>query len=111
MRSIRRRGWLGLTVTVAMLLVLWGGVAAAQTTNDTTYPTVSAPPMTDPCTTATSGVCGTAGTVVSVGRAHAGSPLFTGGDLALLTVLGIAVLGSGVWIVALSRRRSTSARA
>ena len=106
MRSNRRRGGLGLAVLVALLLMVWGGIAAAQTTNDTTYPTVSTTPTTDPCTTP--GVCGTSGTVVNVGGARASSLPFTGGDVALLTVLGLAALGSGVAIVVFSRRRSTS---
>lgn len=105
MRSIRRRGGPGVTVLVALMLNVWGGIAAAQTTNDTTYPTVSTTPTTDPCTTP--GVCGT---VSNVGGARASSLPFTGGDVALLTVLGIAAVGSGVAIVLFSRRRSTAVR-
>jgi len=114
MRSNRVRRGLGLLVfAVAMVLTVGVGVAAAQTTNDTTYPTVSTPTTTDPCvSTNGASVCGTAVSVPRVGGVAASRSLpFTGGDVALLTVLGLAAVGSGVAIVVLTRRRSTAARA
>jgi hypothetical protein len=111
MRTNRVRRVLGLllVVVVAMVLTVGVGVAAAQTTGDTTYPTVSTTPTTDPCVTSSgASVCGTA----RVGGVSASRSLpFTGGDVALLTILGLAAVGSGAAIVVFSRRRSTQARA
>ncbi|HEY8216537.1 MAG TPA: hypothetical protein VIH82_05350 [Acidimicrobiia bacterium] len=100
---------MALSVLVMAMLLVGAGVAAAQTTGDTSYPTVSTTPRTDPCTS--SSVCGTSATVPQVGGVSASRSLpFSGGDVALLTLLGLAAVGGGAAIVLLSRRRrSTSA--
>jgi len=109
MRSNRVRRGLGLLVLVVALVLTAGiGVAVAQTTGDTSYPTVSTTPTTDPCVE-NPGLCGTA--VVGGARVSGSSLPFTGGDVALLTVLGLGAVGGGVAIVVLSRRRSSTTRA
>lgn len=108
MRACRVRRGLGLVVLAFSLVLMMGGIAAAQTGDDPTYPTIPTTTTTDPCTNVNErGVCGT----VAVGGtsvARSSSLPFTGGDIALLTVLGLSAVGAGVAIVVLGRRRSTS---
>jgi LPXTG-motif cell wall-anchored protein len=100
---------LGLAALVAIAIVVGVGVAGAQTTNDTTYPTVSTSSTTDPCVTTTSANCGTSATVPQVAGVSASRTLpFTGGNVALLTVLGVAAIGSGLAIVLFTRRRRST---
>jgi hypothetical protein len=110
MRSHHVPRVLGLLALVAALLLVTAGVAAAQT-DGTSYPTVSTTPTTDPCVSTSS--CGTSAVGgVSVGGVSSSRSLpFTGGDVALLTVLGLAAVGSGTAIVLIARRRSTRAHA
>jgi hypothetical protein len=100
MRSNRvRRGVLLVVASLTLVLVAWGGIAAAQT-EDPTYPTVPTTPTS------------VGGTSVSRGgTADPGSLPFTGGDIALATALGLVAVGAGVAIVLIARRRSTSAHA
>jgi hypothetical protein len=70
-----------------------------------------------PSTTVTTGSnCGTSnadpavcGTGVGGSSASNSSLPFTGGDVALMTVLGVAAAGGGVGLVMLGRRRSRAA--
>jgi hypothetical protein len=93
----------GLTVLALgpLLLLAAGTAVAGAQTQDTSYPTVSTLPVTtDPGSGGTSAVGG-------VSAARSSLP-FSGGDVALLTILGLAAVGSGVAIVVFARRRSTS---
>jgi hypothetical protein len=97
---------LRLVVLVGLALMVLAPTAALAQTEDTSYPT-----------TPTSDVAGTTVTVsrdateVRVAGASASRLPFTGGDVALLTVLGLVAFGSGLAIVVFTRRRSTSAPA
>ncbi len=100
MRTTTVRRGLGITLlSVVMLVLALSGIAAAQADGET-YPTIT----TDPPTS----VGGSKVTVARGGTASSKLP-FTGGDVALLTVLGVAAVGSGAAIVVFTRRRSTSA--
>jgi hypothetical protein len=100
-----------LALAVAMVPGLGVGLAGAQATGDTGYPTVPTRPTTDPCTSDTRApVCGTSAAVPHVGGNSGSHSLVTGGDVALLTVLGLAALGSGAALMLLLRRRPTEAR-
>src|SRR4029453_14793056 len=94
MRSHHVPRALGLLALVAAVLLISAGVAAAQT-DGTSYPTVPTTPATDPCVSTSS--CGTSAVGgVSVGGVSSTRSLpFTGGDVALLTVLGLAAAGTG----------------
>lgn len=93
-----------------VLCALLGGVAlvwlvptgaGAQTTSPN-YP-VTTTATTSPCTSTTGSVCGTAPPQV----AAAGTSLpFTGGNVALVTILGLVIVAAGVVLVRLGRRRS-----
>jgi hypothetical protein len=103
-----RRG-LGLLALVATMSFVGAGIATAQTTGDTSYPTVSTTPTTDPCTAPNPpSSCGTSAAVAVGGVSSSRSLPFTGGDVALLTVLGLAAVGSGTAIVLISRRRRST---
>jgi hypothetical protein len=97
MRARLARG-LGLSVLCSVLLLTAGTAVAGAQSNDTSYPTVSTLPVTtDPPGTS------------SVGGVSAARSLpFSGGDVALLTILGVGAVASGVAIVVFARRRSTS---
>jgi hypothetical protein len=91
-----------LLALTAVILLIGTGIAGAQS-DGTTYPTISTTPTTDP---------GTSATESQVGGVSASRSLpFSGGDVGLLTLLGLVAVGSGVAIVVIARRRSTPARA
>lgn len=92
-----------------MVFVLAPTAAWAQTGGTDVYPTVPTTPTTVPCTD-TGGGSSVCGTLVTVPRSGSSLP-FTGGDSALLAVLGVGAVASGGAILALSKRRSTSAAA
>lgn len=93
-----------------MVFVLAPTAALAQTGGGTdVYPTVPTTPTTVPCTD-TGGGSSVCGTLVTVPRSGSSLP-FTGGDVALLAVLGVGAVASGGAILAFSKRRSTSAAA
>jgi uncharacterized surface anchored protein len=83
-----------------MVFVLAPTAALAQTGGTDVYPTVPTTPTTQPC-------CGT----VPKSPPPQSSLPFTGGDVALLAVLGVGAVASGGAILAFSKRRSTSAAA
>ena len=76
--------------------------AGAQTVPN--YP-VTTTATTSPCTSTTPGVCST---TPDAGVTTSASLAFTGGDLALVTILGLVIVGAGVGLVLLGRRRSGS---
>ena len=103
-----RLRWAGRALVVAAVLVavLAPGVALAQGANDN-YPPSATVTTGDPCTTRnSSGICGT-GVSRDPDASSASSP-FTGGDVALLTVLGLTAALGGIGLVWLGRRRSGS---
>jgi hypothetical protein len=103
--------WLWRLVLTAglALVVLLPGVAAAQ---EGDYPPSTIPATLARCTAGTNAsVCGTSaaasGQATASGQAE--SLPFTGGDVALLTVLGLGAAAGGVALVWIGRRRSGSA--
>ena len=87
-----------LLVVSAMVFVLLPVAAFAQTDGGTAYPTTPTTPTTE-----------VQGTVVTKSvSSSTGSLPFTGGDVALLSVLGVAALASGAVIVVFSKKRSTA---
>ena len=97
-----------------VLCALLGGVAAvwlvptvagAQTSPN--YP-VTTTATTSPCTTTTPGGVCADGPSPPNGAVETTSLAFTGGDLALVTILGLVIVGAGVVLVRLGRRRSGS---
>jgi hypothetical protein len=107
MFAYRVRRGLGVLLLAGAMMIAAGGIAAAQTDGDTTYPTIPTTTTTDPCTKVNEG--GVCGTVVVEGSSVSRSSLpFTGGDVALLTLVGLGAVGAGVTIVLVGRRRSTS---
>lgn len=96
--------WLGRLLLLGglMLFVLLPGVAAAQ---EGDYP---------PSTTVTTSGCETdpsssvCGTQVTVSQGSSSLP-FTGGDVALLTILGLVVVGAGAGLVWVGRRSDATA--
>ena len=102
-------------VLVWAVVVIPGGIAAAQIGDQPTAPTGSDSPTIstittmDPCTQLGGGaICGTRA-IGGTGESSSTSLPFAGGDVALLTVLGLACAGAGVAIVLLSRRSRTRA--
>jgi hypothetical protein len=97
-------------VALALTVLAPASAAFASAARDN-YPPPSTP-TTDPCTNNSSAypaLCGTSATRASSTSTQATLP-FTGGDVALLTVLGLCVTGGGVLLVWLGRRsRSTAA--
>jgi hypothetical protein len=92
-----------LLVGVAVFVLL-PAAAGAQEDN---YPATTV--TTDPCVDANGAdVCGT---VVTVPRGDEETLPFTGGDVALLTVLGVAAAGAGAGLVWFGRRSDANARA
>jgi LPXTG-motif cell wall-anchored protein len=87
----------------AMVGVLLPVAAFAQTDNGTgAYPTVSTTPTTKVQGTVVTGAVEPAGT-------SSGSSLpITGGDVALLAVLGVGAVASGGAILLFTRRRSST---
>ena len=99
--------WFAVCALVGGAAAVWlvPTVAGAQTSPN--YP-VNTTATTSPCTTTTpGGVCadGTAPPSVTV---ETTSLAFTGGDLALVTILGLVIVGAGVVLLRLGRRRSGS---
>lgn len=110
-RQIRPRSPIARLVVLvlvgAAMLALAPTAAVAQTGGSTdSYPTVPTTPTTVACTDSGGGasVCGTA---VAAPRSDSANLPFTGGDAALLAVLGIAALAGGGMILVFSRRRSS----
>jgi hypothetical protein len=77
--------------------------AAFAQAEEPSYPTTPTTPTTD-----VAGTTVTVGDPGAVAATRASRLPFTGGDIALLTVLGVVALGSGIAVVAFTRRRSTS---
>ncbi len=91
-----------LVLVMGLALTVLAPATALAQTEEPSYPTTPTTPTTD-----------VAGTTVTVGDPRvAGTRVsqlpFTGGDVALLTVLGLAALGSGIAVVVFTRRHSTS---
>ncbi len=74
--------------------------AAFAQTEEPVYPTTPTTPTTD--------VAGTTVTAPHDPTASRSSLPFTGGDIALLTVLGVVAVASGAAVVVFTRRRSTT---
>lgn len=98
--------WIRRLVLVAglMVFVLLPTAAWAQDTGD--YPaSTTVTTHHDPCAGPNGvSVCGTA---VTVNRTTGAMP-FTGGDVALLTILGLSAAAGGAGLVWLGRRRSST---
>ena len=98
-RGVRRLARLALCLGI-LLITLAPAVAWAQTGGgNSDYPVVSTS-TTQPCTYCTTS------TVIQV-KGESTLP-FTGGDVALVTVLGLAAAASGVFLVWLGRRSTTA---
>lgn len=107
MAALSPRGWVARLLFVAALAL--GVLAPATAWAQDNYP---------PSTTVTTGgcsgtnadprVCGTNVQGSNAGVASSSLP-FTGGDVALLTVLGIGAAGGGIALLMLGRRRSRTA--
>ena len=96
-RSFSRLG--RVLAVVGFALAVLAPAAAAQT-----YPTPSTTSTTVICNSGTVQVCGTS---VSAAPATTSQALaFTGGQIALLVVIGLAAVGLGVVLVRLGRRRA-----
>jgi hypothetical protein len=94
--------WLGRLFLLAGM-ALFVLLPAAAWADD--YP-VTSTSTTNPCKTISGNqVCGT---VVTVPERRQQFLPFTGGDVALLTVLGLVATGAGAGLVLAGRRRSTS---
>jgi len=104
-----------------VVMTVWARGLAAQTTEPSpdqttgqttettlsTYPTISTVTTVDPCRQRSAPiVCDTASLDREAGSGTGPLP-FSGGDAALVTVLGLGAVGAGAAIVLLSRRRST----
>jgi hypothetical protein len=100
--SRARKHLLRLTLLMsALVFVLVPAAAFAQTDGGSgEYPTTPTTPTTQVQGTVVTKAVNTAGTSTSMP--------FTGGNVALLTVLGLGAVGAGTAIVILGRRRSTS---
>lgn len=97
--------WLGFLVLLAGmgLIMLLPAAAGAQEDN---YP-VTSTSQTNSCIDSNGAdVCGT---VVTVPRGSSEELPFTGGDVALLTVLGLGVAGAGAGLVWFGRRSDSTA--
>jgi len=97
--------WLGSLMLLAgvAVFVLLPSAAGAQEDN---YP-VTSTSTTNPCVDSNgANVCGT---VVTVPRGSSAELPFTGGDVALLTVLGLAAAGAGAGLVWFGRRSDSTA--
>lgn len=98
--------WLGRLLLLAgmLMLVMLPTAAMAQEGN---YPTASTTRVTTQCSAGNgSEVCGTA---VTVPRGSGSSLPFTGGNVAMLTVLGLAVAAAGVGLVWVGKRSDSAA--
>jgi hypothetical protein len=85
------------------------GQPGGQTSETTlpTYPTISTVTTLDPCGHGSApAVCDTSPLDGEAGS-DSGSLPFSGGDAALVTIVGLGAVGAGVAIVRLSRRRTT----
>jgi hypothetical protein len=94
--------WFAVCALLGGVALVWliPSVAGAQTAPN--YPVSTS--TTGPCLS--QGVCSTA---PGGGVSTSASLAFTGGDLALVTILGLVIVGAGVGLVLLGRRRSGSA--
>jgi len=95
--------WLGrLLLLAGMVLIVMLPVAAMAAD----YPTPSTTVTTKQCVPGnTAHVCGTAVTVPS----NPGSHPFTGGNVAMLTMIGLAVAAAGAGLVWVGRRSDSTA--
>ena len=100
-RTPRRRVAQLLFLAALALGVLTPATAWAQDENYPPSTTVTTGRCTDPA------VCGTSVQGSNASVASSSLP-FTGGDVAMLTVLGLTATGGGVALVMLGRRRSRS---
>jgi multidrug efflux pump subunit AcrA (membrane-fusion protein) len=102
MSGLKRLVRLAVVVCLMLLLsMIVVPVAAFAQTTEPEYPTT---PTTSPTTTTTVQV---EGKVVNRVTDPQSLP-FTGGDVALLTVLGLGAVGTGAALMLLGRRRTTS---
>jgi len=92
--------WLAVGALLGGAALVWLLPAAAGAQTAPNYP------VTTDGTTAVCQTCGT--TAPDGGTQTSGTLAFTGGDIALVTVLGLVILGAGVGLVLLGRRRSGS---
>jgi len=95
-----------LVLLVGLVLTVLAPTGALAQTEDTSYPTTPTTPTTD-----VAGTSVTAPRDARVAGTSASRLPFTGGDVALLTALGLVAVGSGLAIVVFTRRRSAQARA
>src|SRR5258708_7910637 len=99
------RKWaLGFVLAGLSLAVLVPTIVASAQTNPGNYPP-SSTTTTDPCGDHPQDVC-TASPVIQVKSAT--TLAFTGSNTAIVVTLGLAMLGSGIVMTWLSRRRSLS---
>ncbi len=97
--------WLGRLLLLAGMLMLVMLPTAAMAQEDQ-YPTASTTQVTTQCLAGNgSEVCGTA---VTVPRGGSSLP-FTGGNVAMLTVLGLAAAAAGVGLVWVGKRSDSAA--
>jgi predicted secreted protein len=97
-----RFGRLAILVGLALFVLLPAAAGAQEDDNYVPTTTVT----TDPCENPT-GNASVCGTVVTVARNSSQLP-FTGGSAALLTVVGLGVVGAGVGLVMIGRRSAST---
>lgn len=101
----RHTRWLGRLLLLAGLLVIVM-LPTAAVAQEGDYPTPSTTVTTKQCVPGdNTEVCGT---VVTVPRGNSSLP-FTGGNVAMLTVLGLAVAAAGAGLVWVGRRSDSTA--
>jgi hypothetical protein len=95
---------------LVLLLLVPATAAFAQTTGTAPYPNPSTPSTTDPCLGRGPAVSHANGVTICTVSAtqttstSSGALAFTGGNIALLVLIGAAILGGGFVLVRLSRR-------
>jgi hypothetical protein len=99
-RSAKR--WFAVCALLGGVALVWLIPAEAGAQTAPNYPVTTSP---------TTAVCPTCNTTAppNGGTQTSASLAFTGGDIALVTVLGLVILGAGVGLVLLGRRRSGTA--
>jgi hypothetical protein len=96
-----------LFVAALALAVLAPASAAFASASRGNYPPTA--PTTDPCSRSYPAPPASCTSVQGTSTSDQATLPFTGGDVGLLSVIGVGVLGGGVLLVWMSRRRSRSA--